>query len=66
MHTYGHVSSTCYSANLSAHIALALVEDAPRWKGKMLYAASPLRDMATPVRIVDPVFIDPQGRRARG
>jgi sarcosine oxidase subunit alpha len=66
MHTYGHVTSTCYSASVSAHIALALLEDADAWKGKLLYAASPLRCAATPVRIVDPVFVDPTGRRARG
>jgi sarcosine oxidase subunit alpha len=66
MHTYGSVTSTCYSPTLDAHIALALLEHAPQWQGKVLYATSPLRRTSTPVRIVEPVFVDRQGQRARG
>ena len=63
---YGHVSSTCYSANLKKHIALALLDDADNWQGRTLYAVSPLKSMSTEVRITSPVFIDEQGARARG
>ncbi len=66
MHTYGHVTSTCYSPTLDAHIALALVEEPAKWKGRTLYAASPLKRRSTEVHITDPVFYDPEGRRARG
>jgi len=65
MHTYGHVTSTCYSPTLDRYIALALLEDAPSWQGKTLYAASPLRRRSALVRVTDPVLVDPQGRRAR-
>jgi len=63
---YGHVTSTCYSPTLDAHIALALLDDAQAWQGRVLYAAAPLDSAATPVRVVEPVFVDPQGDRARG
>jgi heterotetrameric sarcosine oxidase alpha subunit len=66
MQTYGHVTSACYSPTLDAHIALALVSQAEQWLGKILYAAAPLQGFSTPVRIVDSVFVDRQGRRARG
>jgi sarcosine oxidase subunit alpha len=65
MHSYGHVTSTCYSPTLDRYIALALLEDAPSWQGKTLYAASPLRRRSALVRVTDPVLVDPQGRRAR-
>jgi sarcosine oxidase subunit alpha len=66
MHTYGHVTSACFSPTVGQHIALGLLEKAPQWQGKVLYAASPLKRVSTPVEIVDPVFVDPQGQRARG
>ena len=61
----GHVTSTTYSPNLDKEIALALIRDADQWKGKSLYAASPVADSFVPVRIGHPVFIDPEGRRPR-
>jgi sarcosine oxidase subunit alpha len=66
MHTYGHVTSTCFSPNLNRHIGLALIEDPQHWKGRNLYAFSPLRRVSTQVRIADPVMLDPNGSRARG
>ncbi len=62
----GHVSSTCYSPNLGNYIALALLEDADGYQGKLLYASSPLTDSHVPVRVGHSVFIDPEGERARG
>jgi sarcosine oxidase subunit alpha len=62
----GHVSSTCYSPNLGKHIALALLEDADGYQGKLLYASSPLTDSHVPVRVGHAVFIDREGARARG
>ena len=62
----GHVSSTCFSPNLEKYIALALLEDADAYQGKLLYASSPLTDKHVPVRVGPSVFIDPQGERARG
>ncbi len=62
----GHVTSTCYSPNLEAEIALALIDDAAAWRDKELHAASPLSGQIVPVKVADPVFIDPEGQRARG
>jgi sarcosine oxidase subunit alpha len=62
----GHVSSTCFSPNLGTYIALALLEDADAYHGKLLYASSPLTGRHVCVRVSDSVFIDPQGERPRG
>ena len=62
----GHVTSSCYSPTLQRHIALALMDDAEDWKGKQLYAASPLTASFVPVRITDHVFIDPDNQRPKG
>ena len=62
----GHVTSTCYSPNLDQYIALALLEDAERYRGEILCACSPLTGENVPVEVTHPVFIDPAGGRARG
>jgi sarcosine oxidase subunit alpha len=62
----GHVSSTCFSPNLDNYIALALLDDADAYRGKLLYASSPLTSSHVPVRVGHSVFIDPQGERPRG
>ena len=62
----GHVTSNCYSPTLQRYIALALMDDGEDWKGKMLYASSPLTGSHVPVRITDHAFIDPQNRRPKG
>ena len=61
----GHVTSNCYSPTLERYIGLALIDDAAAWKGRLLYAASPLTSSFTPVRVTDHVFIDPENRRPR-
>ena len=66
MPMFGHVTSSCYSPSLQRHIALALIEDAADRKGRVLYAASPLTASFVPVRITDPVFIDPENKRPKG
>ena len=62
----GHVTSNCYSPTLERYIALALMDDGADWKGRSLYAASPLTGSFVPVRITDHVFIDPENRRPKG
>ena len=61
----GHITSNCYSPTLERYIGLALMEDAEDWKGKELYAASPVTSSFVPVRITDHVFIDPENRRPK-
>ena len=41
------------------------MDDGEDWKGKSLYAASPLTSSFVPVRITDHVFIDPENRRPK-
>ena len=61
----GHVTSRCFSPNLNAEIALALVDPVMNHEGKTLYAVSPLTDETVAVTVTHPVFIDPNGERCR-
>jgi heterotetrameric sarcosine oxidase alpha subunit len=62
----GHVTSVTYSPTLGHPIALALLARGLERKGERLVAASPIKGESVPVTVVDPVFVDPQGRRLRG
>ncbi|MEM7568107.1 MAG: glycine cleavage T C-terminal barrel domain-containing protein, partial [Pseudomonadota bacterium] len=59
----GHVTSTTYSPELKAEIALALLDNGPERIGEALTAAYPLKDISVPVEVVDPLFVDPDGSR---
>lgn len=68
----GHVTSSYYSAELGRSIALALVRDGVKRRSPEGQAAG--RDQlyawaggkATAVRVVSPVFVDPEGARQHG
>jgi sarcosine oxidase subunit alpha len=62
----GHVTSWCWSPNLEAWIALALVANGRARHGETLWAVSPLADAKARVRIGPPTLIDPDGERLRG
>jgi sarcosine oxidase subunit alpha len=59
----GHVTSTAFSPSLGHSIALALLSGGLERKGAVLQAAFPLRNETVAVRVIDPVFLDPQGER---
>ena len=61
----GHVTSWCWSPNLEAWIALALVSGGRKRYGELLCAVSPLVNAKVRVRVGPPCFIDPQGERLR-
>jgi sarcosine oxidase, subunit alpha len=61
----GQVTSWCFSANLDAWIALALVADGRARYGETLWAVSPLADARARVKVGPPCFIDPDGERLR-
>ncbi|MFI4952962.1 MAG: aminomethyltransferase family protein, partial [Burkholderiales bacterium] len=61
----GHVSSWCWSPNLGASIALALVASGRARHGEKLWAVSPLAEARVEVRVGPPCFIDPEGERLR-
>ncbi|VXC79777.1 Sarcosine oxidase subunit alpha [Burkholderia sp. 8Y] len=64
-HGIGHVTSTTYSPTLKRYIALGLVGDGRNREGQRLRAVYPLRGEVINVRVVDPVFLDPEGERLR-
>lgn len=61
----GHVTSWCFSPNLDAWIALALVAHGRERHGETLWAVSPLANARVRVRVGPPCFVDPQGERLR-
>ena len=64
-HGLGHVSSVTFSPALGGHIALGFLAEAERRKGRRVVAHSPVHGEATPLEVVDPVFVDPEGARVR-
>ena len=60
----GHVTSSYWSETLQHSIALAAVEGGRVRAGMELYV--PMPDGIHPVRVVDPVFYDPEGERLNG
>lgn len=65
-HGLGHVTATTYSPELGHYVALALVAGGMRREGELLDACFPLADEVTPVRVIPPRFIDPEGKRLDG
>ncbi len=61
----GHVTSWCFSPNLDAWIALALVANGRSRQGETLWAVSPLVGARVRVKVGPPCFIDPEGKRLR-
>ena len=64
--TLGHVTSWCFSPNLDAWIALALLSGGRSRYGETLWAVSPLVDAKVRVKVGPSCFIDPSGERLRG
>jgi sarcosine oxidase, subunit alpha len=62
--SHGHVTSAYFSANLDRSIALAMIARGRAMIGQQLFVAMP--EASIPVQIVNPVFIDPEGKRLNG
>jgi len=62
-HGIGHVTSVTRSPTLGHDIALALVERGPEREGETLVMWSPVHEQKTRVRVVSPMFLDPEGER---
>ncbi len=62
----GHVTSWCWSPNLEAWIALALLANGRARHGEIVWAVSPLAETKVRVKVGPPCFIDPNGERLRG
>jgi sarcosine oxidase subunit alpha len=63
MKMIGHVTSSYWSEALGRSIAMALVEDGRARMDQSLYVPMPGHDLA--VKVVAPVFYDPQGERLK-
>ena len=61
----GHVTSVTRSVALEQWIGLALLEGAESWRGKRLWAVSPLHDERVEVIVTSPCFVDPENARVR-
>ena len=64
MRMLGHVTSSYFSANCARSIALALVAGGRERHGQTLHATT--ADGFAAVKVVPPVFFDPEGGRAHG
>jgi heterotetrameric sarcosine oxidase alpha subunit len=62
-HGLGFVSSVAYSPELAKNIGLAFVAGGLSRRGEVIDAVFPLRGEVSPVRIVSPHFVDPDGER---
>ena len=61
MDMIGHVTSSYYSPNLNKSIALAVVKNGKKLKGKKLYV--PMPNKTIEVTVSDTIFLDKEGKR---
>jgi sarcosine oxidase subunit alpha len=61
MNMIGHVTSSYYSPNLNKSIALAVVKNGNKLKGKKLYV--PMPNKTIEVTVSDVIFLDKEGNR---
>jgi len=61
MDMIGHVTSSYYSPNLNKSIALAVVKNGKKLKGKKLFV--PMPNKTIEVTVSDTVFLDKEGDR---
>ena len=61
MDMIGHVTSSYYSPNLNKSIALAVVKNGKKLKGKKLFI--PMQNKTIEVTVSDTVFLDKEGDR---
>ena len=62
----GYVTSNCFSPTLDSVIALAFLHRGPERMGEVIRTVDHVRGIETLCEVVDPVFFDPEGGRARG
>ncbi len=59
----GHITSTCFSAELGKSIGLGLLQHGAARIGSTVIAAAPVLNRQYRLRVVSPNFLDPQGSR---
>ena len=60
------MTSVCWSPTLSSHLALAFLQDGRARHGEVIRLVDHLRGVDVPCTVTNPVFLDPEGGRARG
>ncbi|CAM3960346.1 sarcosine oxidase subunit alpha family protein [Phaeobacter inhibens] len=65
-HDQGYVTSVCYAPTLGHMIGLALIKAGPDRIGDPIRMVDHTAGLDTLCEIVEPVFFDPEGERARG
>ncbi|AFO86863.1 sarcosine oxidase subunit alpha family protein [Phaeobacter inhibens] len=65
-HDQGYVTSVCYAPTLGHMIGLALIKAGPNRIGDPIRMVDHTAGLDTLCEIVEPVFFDPEGERARG
>ena len=64
-HEQGHVTSACHSPHRDCAIGLAYLKGGDARIGDVIRVVDPVRGSDVRVRVVRPVFIDPEGQRLR-
>jgi sarcosine oxidase subunit alpha len=59
----GHITSTCFSAELGKSIGLGLLQEGAARIGSTVIAAAPVLGRQYRLKVVSPHFIDPTGSR---
>ncbi|MFC0012559.1 sarcosine oxidase subunit alpha family protein [Devosia nitrariae] len=62
-HGIGHVTAVTFSPETDKQIGLALLSGGPERIGETMLATFPVRNEMVRVRVVSPVFVDPDGAR---
>ncbi|MBR2658161.1 MAG: sarcosine oxidase subunit alpha family protein [Loktanella sp.] len=62
----GYVTSACYSPALDCYLGLAFLKNGPERHGEVVRMVNHLRGVDTLAEVCGPVFLDPEGERARG
>ena len=62
----GYITSVGFSPSFGAYIGLGFVKSGPERYGEVMRAVDHLHELEVEVEICPPVFVDPEGRRARG
>jgi sarcosine oxidase subunit alpha len=66
VHDQGYVTSVGHSPTLGHMIGLGFLRHGPERLGQQIVLVDHLRGIRTLVEVVNPVFFDPEGGRARG
>ncbi|MGB3148759.1 MAG: glycine cleavage T C-terminal barrel domain-containing protein, partial [Paracoccaceae bacterium] len=66
LNSQGYVTSACWSPTMQSHLALAFLKNGRQRLGQTVRLVDHLRGADIPCEVVNPVFFDPDGGRARG